>query len=417
MKMLVLSCAVLTLSPAAVAEWNQFRGPEGTGVAEAALVPAVPTQKDITWTATLPGKGHSSPIAWGEKVFVTAEDGTKSGVRYVLCYSAKDGKELWRYEDQFEAYPQHELNSYTSSTPAADARRLYLSWLSGTERRVLALDHNGKKAWEKTLGFYREQHGSSASPIIVDGLLIVPNDHANKKDAGIYALDAATGAIKWKFETTSDKTAFSTPTLIKAPDGKKQLIISSQPAALTALDPATGKKLWEVSKPVSEARAVSSPVWAQGIIVATVGQGGAGRGAVAVKAGSSDGKVKPEVVWEASSRIPYVPTAVAFGPNLYFLGDGGILSCVKSATGEHVWDERGPGKAYSSPICINGLLYTLSRDGKLLVARAGEKFEPLGELALGEECQTTPAVAAGRLIVRTNTKLIGIGGAPSAEKP
>jgi outer membrane protein assembly factor BamB len=138
---------------------------------------------------------------------------------------------------------------------------------------------------------------------------------------------------------------------------------------------------------------------------------------VAVRPGSSDGKRKPELVWEASNRIPYVPTPVAIGPHLFVLNDAGLLSCVRASDGEQIWEERGPGKAYGSLVAVNGILYALGRDGTLMTARAGNKFEELGRMTLGEECQTTPAVAGGRLIVRTNTKLIGIGRAPSAEKP
>jgi outer membrane protein assembly factor BamB len=411
---LILSASQLL----AAAEWNQFRGLDGRGVAEAAGVPAAPTEKDIAWTFSLPGKGHSSPVAWGTKVFVTAEDAGKPGTRHVICVNAETGKELWRYQDTFETYRQHQLNSYAASTPVADANRVYVSWLSGTNRRVLALDHSGKKVWEKTPGFYQEQHGSSSSPILVDGLLIVPNDHANGRDAGFFGLDARTGETKWKIATSSETTAFSTPLVITGADGKRQLVVSSQPASLKALDPLTGKVLWEVEHSVPKARAVSMPVLADGgLIFATVGQAGTGRGAVAVRPGSADGSKKPEVVWEASNRIPYVPTPVAIGRHLYVLSDGGLLSCVRAADGERVWEERGPGEAYSSLVAVNGVLYAVSRKGVLMTARAGEKFEPLGQLNLGEGCQTTPAVAAGRLIVRTDTKLIAIGNPPSAVKP
>ena len=157
---------------------------------------------------------------------------------------------------------------------------------------------------------------------------------------------------------------------------------------------------------------------AGGLIFATVGQGGIGRGAVAVRPGSADGSRKPEVVWEASKHIPYVPTPVAVGRHLFLLSDGGLLSCLRASDGERLWElERGPGEAYSSLVAVNGVLYALSRKGILMTARAGEKYEPLGQLDLGEACQTTPAVAGGRLIVRTNTKLIGIGGPPSSAKP
>ena len=416
---LILAVAlVATAAGPFAAEWSRFRGPDGAGVAEAPLVPAAPTEKDIAWKFELPGKGHSSPIAWGKNLFITAEDAAKAGTRYVLCLDASTGREKWRYADEFEVYPQHKFNSYAASTPAADARAVYISWLSGKTKRVLALDHAGKKLWQEDIGFYQEDHGGSSSPIVHEGLVIVPNEHCNGEDAAIFALDAASGAVKWKYETPTPKTAFSTPIVIAGPDGKKQLIVSSCPAALTALDPLTGKKLWDYRKEVNGSRAVGSPVWADGVIFASVGQGGNGMSCVAVRPGSADGRTKPELAWEQSKRIPYVPTPVAVGPNFYYLTDGGLVSCVKASSGDKPWaDERGPGAAYSSPVCVNGRLVLLSRDGTLMTCTAGEKFEALGRMSLGEECQTTPAVADGRLIVRTNTRLIAIGGGTSSAKP
>jgi outer membrane protein assembly factor BamB len=402
----------------AEAQWDRFRGPNGSGVAAVPGLKETLSEADRAWTLELPGKGHSSPVSWNDRIFLTAEDGTRPGVRWVLAVSAADGRELWRHEDRFETYPLHAFNSFAASTPACDADRVYVSWVSGTRRVVLALDHQGKKAWQSDLGFYREDHGSSASPIVVDDLLIVPNDHAEGADAGVYALDTATGTVRWHTPTKPEKTAFSTPVVVTAADGSRQLVFSSQPTALFALSPADGKLLWSHEHPVGGARAVGTPtVAADGVIFASTGQGGAGRGAVAVKAGSADGRTKPVLAWEAGNRIPYVPTPVAVGPHFYFLNDGGILSCVRTSDGERLWEERGPGKAYSSLVCLNGVLVAVGRDGTVMTARATTTHEPLGTLALGEECQTTPAVAGGRLLIRTNTKLHAFGGAPSTATP
>jgi outer membrane protein assembly factor BamB len=399
-------------------KWNQFRGPNGTGVAEMPEFKGRVTESERAWTAELPGKGHSSPVAWGERIFLTAEDGAKPEVRWVVGMHAADGRELWRYEDRFEVYPLHAFNSFAASTPACDAERVYVSWVSGTRRVVLALDHDGKKVWQRDLGFYREDHGSSASPIVMDDMLIVPNDHSEGADAGVYALDVETGETRWFTPTTPEKTAFSTPVVVKAADGSRQIVFSSQPTALFALAPADGKILWHHEHPVGGARAVGTPVVAEdGVIFATTGQGGNGRGAVAVKAGSADGTVAPTLAWEAGNRIPYVPTPVAVGPHFYFLNDGGILSCVRTSDGKRVWEERGPGKAYSSLVSLNGFLVAVGRDGTVMTARAADRFEPIGTLALGQECQTTPAVAAGKLLIRTNTKLHAFGGTPPATVP
>jgi len=398
--------------------WTQFRGPNASGVAAVPGLPESLTEADRAWTAELPGKGHSSPVSWKQLVFLTAEDAAKPGVRWVLALDAANGREVWRHEDRFEPYPLHAFNSFAASTPACDAERVYVSWVSGTRRVVLALDHQGKTAWRRDLGFYREDHGSSASPIVVDGLLIVPNDHSEGQDAGVYALETATGAVRWRTPTTPEKTSFSTPVLVTAGDGARQIVFSSQPTALFALAPADGKLLWRHEHPVGGARAVGTPVVAaDGVIFASTGQGGAGRGAVAVKAGSSDGRTAPVLAWEASNRIPYVPSGVAVGPHFYFLNDAGILSCVRSGDGKRLWEERGPGKAYSSLVCLNGILVAVGRDGTVMTMRAAATHQPLGTLALGEECQTTPAIAGGRLLIRTNTKLHAFGGTPSTATP
>jgi hypothetical protein len=118
-----------------------------------------------------------------------------------------------------------------------------------------------------------------------------------------------------------------------------------------------------------------------------------------------------------TNRIPYVPTSVAVGDHFYFLNDGGILSCIRSSDGERVWEERGPGKAYSSLICLNDVLIAVGRDGTVATVRATPIYQPLGTLALEEECQTTPGLAAGRLLIRTTTQLHALGGGPSKAIP
>lgn len=398
--------------------WNQFRGPDGGGVAVVPGLPEVLTGADRAWTAELPGKGHSSPVSWGHRIFLTAEDSARAGVRWVLALDAGDGRELWRYEDPFETHSLHSFNSFAASTPVCDAERVYVSWVSGNRRRVLALDHDGKKVWEKDLGFYKEDHGSSASPIIEGDLLIVPNDHDAGEDAGLYALNAATGDVRWHTPTSPEKTSFSTPVVVTAADGSRQIVLSSQPTALLAFAPSNGAVLWRYEHPVGGARAVATPVIsADGVIFATTGQGGSGRGGVGVRPGSADGKTQPTLAWEMTNRIPYVPTAVAVGDHFYFLNDGGILSCVRSSDGERVWEERGPGKAYSSLICLNGVLIAVGRDGTVATVRATPIYQPLGTLALEEECQTTPGLAAGRLLIRTTTQLHALGGGPSKARP
>jgi outer membrane protein assembly factor BamB len=408
--MLRWSLLLLLTLPLRAAEWSQFRGPEGSATAAGPELPANFTAADFAWKVKLPGRGHGSPIAWGGTIFVLSEVEGKPGERAVVAVDAANGQERWRYEQKFEVYPQHKFNSYAASTPCADAERVYVSWLSGTRRQVLALTHEGKKVWEKDLGHWQEDHGSSASPILCEGLLIVPNDHDAGQDAGIFALDPATGAVKWQATTQTARSAFSTPLAITAADGSKQIVVSSNPMALTAFDPKSGKVLWKVDHEVKGARAVNSPVWVDGKIFASVGQGGNGQGSVCVTPGSADGKVAPKLEWEAPKKIPYVPTPVAAGKNMFSLTDGGIGRWVDMATGEAAWEERIVAAPYGSPVRVGNQLWCVARNGEVSVVAADGQFTKLGEGKLGDETHATPAVAAGQLIFRTEKYLLALGG-------
>ncbi len=383
--------------------WPRFRGPNGSGLAPSAPIPTQWGEKDYRWKVALPGKGHSSPVVWGERLFVTS--GLKDGTRVVTCLSVRDGRKLWERRFPSKPHSMNPLNSYATSTPALDAERIYLYWATPEAVTVVALDHDGNDVWQRNLGPFDSQHGGGVSPIVFDDLLVVPNDQRGK--SFIIALDCRTGETRWKLDRRSVKAAYSTPCIYQPKDGPPELILTSTSHGVTSVDPRTGKVNWEFPR-AFPLRVVSSPVVACGLIVGTCGVGGSGRRLVAVRPGSRDGR-KPQLAYELKKNVPYVPTPIAVGDLLFTLAENGTVTCVRAATGERVWQGRLGGRFYGSFVHVDGRLYAISRKGEVFVIAASEKFELLGRTPLGEPSQATPAVAGGRMFLRTFSHLFCIG--------
>src|ERR1043166_6942206 len=167
---IVLACLLLNPVPARSQHWPRFRGPNGSGVSEAVL-PTKWTDKNYRWQVKLPGPGHSSPIVWGDRLFVTGAD--DAGKLYVICVDTASGKEYWRRDFPAGKAGGHKDNNLASSTPAADAERVYIAWGTAKEVALVALTHQGKDVWRRDLGPYRAGHGFGASPIVHDGIVIM----------------------------------------------------------------------------------------------------------------------------------------------------------------------------------------------------------------------------------------------------
>ncbi|MEZ5325261.1 MAG: PQQ-binding-like beta-propeller repeat protein [Verrucomicrobiales bacterium] len=387
-------------------EWSRFRGPNGTGISDATTIPFNISKDVIDWSIKVKGIGHSSPVVFGDKIFLTSVVPDDSE-RFVLCYSTT-GKKLWEYTTKFTAHALHKFNTFASSTPAVDAERVYVSWTTGDRHEVLALTHDGQMAWSKDLGFFAEEHGSSSSPVVYEKTLLVGNDHAAQDGGYLAGLDVATGDEKWKIQRHAIKASFSTPTIYKPENGPVQAIFSSNPVALTAVEVATGNVAWEYAGDFrKDIRTVGSPVIANGIVFASAGSGGSGKACVAIRPNGKGGK--PEVAWELDRALPYVPTPIATKEHLFLLGDNGTMSCINATTGESIWKERVTGETYSSPVCIDGRIYCISRRGEMAIVAASPTFTKIAEYNFESPIHATPAVSGDRLYVRTEGRLISIG--------
>jgi outer membrane protein assembly factor BamB len=358
------------------------------------------------WRIDLPGTGHSSPVVWGDKIFVTSAE-EELGKRHLICVRAGDGKMLWKKTYDFSKYPHHKLNSSASSTPAVDKTGVYITWCSPDGLALYAVDHNGKDLWTRDLGKWDGQHGGGCSPVVVDDLVVMRSDSDEMgPECFIVALDAKSGAVRWKTPRNGKTASYSTPVLYQPKDGAAQLVLTSNAHGVTSLDPKTGKVNWELPG-IFQQRCVSGPVIVNGLIFGTAGDGGGRRQAVAVRPG---GKSAPEVAYQVTRVAPYVPTPIVMGNLMFLWGDAGIVSCVKADTGEQVWSERVGGNYYSSPVCVNGKIYGVSANGELVVVEASDQFKVLGRSNLEEGSNATPAVSGGVMYVRTESHLISFGG-------
>ena len=386
--------------------WSRFRGANGSGQSDATTIPVEWTAEDYNWQVPLPGIGHSSPVISENRVVVTSGD-PEGGTRYVTCLRTSDGSQLWSREFPSATHHLHARNSYASSTPALDDRHIYFLWATPDAYHLVALDlEDGRTIWRTNLGGFKSQHGFAMSPIVYDGGVIVANEQLGESFLAAY--DCKTGKEKWRCPRKGGvQTAYSVPCILQLDDGSEQLIFNSTGHGMTGVDPKTGEPLWSID--VFNKRCVSSPVVARGLVFGSSGQGGSGESLVAVRPGDGDARA-PEVAYEIRKSAPYVVTPVAYRDWIFVWHDGGVVSCHDLADGKLRWRQRVARGFSGSPIRIGSNLYAMAEDGKVVVLAADKKFELRAENDLGEPSRATPAVADGRLYLRTESNLISLGG-------
>lgn len=404
---LVCSHLLSLALPCPAQEWTRFRGPNGSGISEAKTIPTTWTEKDFNWRVPLPGAGHSCPVLWGTKVFITTGD-DQAGQFDVLCLSAADGRVLWQKAFPFASYRKHDNNTFASSTPAVDEHRVYVCWSVPNRYTLVALDHEGKQVWEKDLGPFVSQHGNGTSPIVYHDNVILADEQDG--ESFLIAVNAATGETRWKTPRKTAEAAYSTPCVYQPKEGKPELIFNSHAHGISALDPENGHVLWDFASAFDK-RSVSSPLIAAGLIIGSCGSGGGGNYVVAVHPGDPTTGKKPELAYSIRRSASYVPTSICVGEHLFLWGDGGIVSCVQAATGEVKWQERVGGNFFGSPVCVDNRLFCVSTRGDVVVMQASDHFQVLATNSLGEVTHSTPAVAGGRMYIHTSKHLLSIGGA------
>jgi outer membrane protein assembly factor BamB len=368
----------------------------------------VPVQWEASnhlWKVELPGSGHGSPVVSGGRVFVLCGD-EETGRRTAVCLSAKDGTILWKHDAAGEPYRHHKFNNVASSTPAADAERVYFSWGSPEKLNVTAFALDGRTIWEADLGPVIREHGYGCSPIVHDGLLILSNDQ--ERDCALFALDAATGRIRWKLPRAENHSNYSSPCIYLPRGGPAQVIVSSWRLGITGVELATGRQLWQKAvfgqKPE---RAIASPFVHGDLVLANCGFTGRDKHVVALRPGATAGSM--EEAWRVEKSAPHIPSPIVVGDRAFLWSDQGVITCVKLATGETVWNGRVPGEFFASPVSDSRHIFGVDKTGVVTVIGLGDKLEVLGRHELGEATQATPAIADGCLYLRTLTYLQCIG--------
>ncbi len=413
LKWLFVIWAMLSALVSQGQQWSRFRGPNGQGISDAKTIPVKWMEKDYNWKIELPRGGHSSPVLWGDKLFVTGGD-QQAEHSVLLALSVSDGGVLWQKKYSLSKYRPNKLNSFATATPAVDAENVYVLFTSPEETILASLNHKGDEIWKRTFEGVRCQHGAGSSPIVYDDIVVFTHEHeGNAKDAksAWFAVNRKTGRTRWTLERkTSSKTSYSTPCIYRPKEGDAQLVFTSLAHGMTGVDPLAGTVIWELDS-AFVSRVVSSPVIANGLLIGTCGDYGTGKLLTAIRPGTSDKSIPPSEAYKIeSSSMPYVPTSVAKDGLLFTFHDRGDVSCLQSATGERLWREKPAGRFFGSPVWVDGKLYCITMDGDVVVVRAAETYELLAVNPLGETSHATPAIAGGRMYLRTYSHLFSVGG-------
>jgi len=393
--------------------WPKFRGPGGLGIAETSSLPTRwSNNENIIWKAVIPGAGASSPVIYGNRVFLTCftgygVDGRSSGnlndlKRHLLCLDAGSGGILWRREVQ-TVLPESETRrflGYASSTPAVDADRVYCFF---GKSGVIAFDHLGNQLWHRSVGDNTHGWGSAASPVLYKNLVII---NAFVECGQLVALDKTSGKELWRAGDL--KESWNTPLLVDLPDGKTELVIAIS-GKILGFEPDTGKQLWECEG--HRWYIVPSLIADNGVVYCLSGKGV--EAIKAVRAGGRGDVSNTHVLWTVKKGTN-VPSAVYHEGHIYFPHETkGIAYCLDAKTGDIVYEETVPGMGgvYASAIAGAGKIYYVSRHSGTFVLAAKPKYELLAHNKLEgyRNAHASPAVKGQQLILRTDRFLYCIG--------
>jgi outer membrane protein assembly factor BamB len=443
LKAMKVSAAVIALCLAACSveaqDWPAFRGAGATGVAETGAPPVswdIGGKRNVAWTTAIPGLGHSSPIVWGNRVFLTSAvpSTTPSGAQRrtagparperpavnteeyralerqtrhawrLYCLDRQTGRVLWE-RTAYEGIPRvkrHAKASQASATPATDGNRVVT--MMGSEG-LYAYDMEGRLLWKRDFGWLdvgyaddpTDEWGPASSPVIHNGLVIVQNDR--HKDSYVAAFDVATGDERWRIGR-DELPAWSTPVVHQ---GARPTLVTNSPNFIRGHDLSTGTEIWRIADGTQVK--VVTPVVAGDLVIVTGGYPTGGRPIFAIRAATGD------IAWQLERGSSYTPTPIVYRGVLYVCIDNGVLSAYDVGSGKRLYQQRiapESGGFSASPVAADGRLYFPSEDGIVYVVRAGRTFDLLARNDMREMCLATPAVSGDLLLVRTRTHIYAL---------
>ncbi len=396
---------MFVLSDAALAEnWPGWRGPRGDGTSNEKNVPVKWSgTQNIVWKIPVPGKGHASPVVWQGHIFVVTAIKEKKQ-RMLLCMDRKNGKILWRrvvLEAPLERI--NRLNSYASSTPATDGRRVYVSFLDRDKMFVAAYDFDGNNIWQVHPGVFESMHGYCSSPVIFEDKLIVNGDHDGP--SYIVALNRKTGQTIWKIPRPNKTRSYCTP-IIRQIGGRSQMILSGT-MCVASYDPDTGKQHWIIDGPTEQF--VASIVYNGELLFMTCGY--PKRFIQAIRPDGYGNVTDTHVLWQKDRDCSYVPSPIVSGPYFLIVSDTGIATCFEAKTGKSLWRQRLGPHYSASLVSADGLVYFLSDEGVMTVVKPGQNLDIVARNELGENTYASPAISNGRIFIRADKNLYCIGNA------
>ena len=419
--------------------WPQWRGPGGQGISRETAVPAEWTpERNVAWKAPVPGNGHSAPVVWNDRVFLTTAiegehvpgaravahidagkpflhpDSVGADRRHtykVLAYDGRSGKPLWE-RTAWQGVPfdnRHRRSSYASPSVATDGTRVIAYF--GAEG-VYAYGVDGTPLWNASVGKVKTLGlGAASSPVLFRDLVILQCDDDDGTDSAIVALDTKTGRERWRVKRPV-QVSWSTPVLVEAPAGDRRgartELVTNGTEWVIAYDPATGEELWR-TKGV-QSNAIHTPVVGEGVVI--VSAGFPAKKVIAIRpGGSGDITGTAQVLWTYEKGTAYVVSPILYGDLVYLVSDRGIMTALDARTGA-VKYEGGrvpvPASFTGSPIAANGRILLTSEDGDTFVIRAGATHEVLSTNSVGEPVYATPAISNGRIYIRGEKHLFAV---------
>tara|TARA_Y100000780_G_scaffold111614_1_gene100881 strand:- start:539 stop:1807 length:1269 start_codon:yes stop_codon:yes gene_type:complete len=400
--------------------WPGWRGQSGDGISTET---GIPTRwsgtENIAWKVTIPGNGHSSPVVWGNRVFLTSCLPEKEQ-RILLCLDRNTGKTLWKdvvLNSPLETI--HPLNSRASGTPATDGQHVFVAFMMADDRKIpapnvgtprmitpgslvsAAYDMEGKQKWKINVGNFVSAHGFNTCPVLFEDLVILNGDHDG--DAYLVALDRKTGKERWRTQRENNTRSYVTP-IIREIDERTQMILSGS-LCVASYNPRNGKRHWIINGPTEQF--VASVVYNGEYVFVTSGY--PERHIVAIRPDGSGNVTDTHVAWRTNRGAAYVPSPIIVGPYLLVVADSGIASCFDARTGKRHWMERLPGGHSPSTVSADGLVYFTSDRGVTTIVRPGKTFNLIAQNELGEQISASPAISQGQFFLRTHQHLYCIG--------
>jgi outer membrane protein assembly factor BamB len=409
--MLIHTCAVWSAALVAVLQcraafaqdsnWPQWRGPLQDGHSADTRLPVEWSGENVVWKTPLPGIGQSSPVVWGDRIFLTSslEEGRE---RLVFCVDRQTGKLLWQQSAwKGQPEPTHDMNGWASATCATDGQIVVAFFGRGG---IHAYTVEGKHLWSRDLGMFECPWGTAACPIIVGDLVIQNCD--SDADAYITALDKQTGKEVWKTKRR-DHRGWSTPIVIDS--GKQRELVVNGHAGVQAYDPASGRELWFCQSFSGRGEPTVTP--AGGLLCTVNGLTG---DIYAVRPGGDGDVTASHMAWHTPRKGGRdTPSPIAIGEYIIVCDMSGVATCYQGKDGRVLWRERLGGKFSSSPIAANGLAYFINEAGRTLVIKPGAKLEIVAENELpagkGELFRASPTPCDGQILLRSRSQLYCIG--------